>query len=343
MNIDIFNNREQDVTPVWFMRQAGRYHTHYQNLKKQYDFMTLCKNSELAAEVTMGPIEDFNFNAAILFSDLLFPLEQFNLGLSYESGPPTLETHLEGLNEYKNFHPLEDALSFYLFQARALEILKKRLPSDKTLLGFVGAPFTLYTYATEGGHKGNLTLSKQGLYDGRFSLFCEKLIPELLKNIYVQLEAGADAICLFDTAVGELCFKDFKNFSLPQLKMITKEVKKKFPNKKIIYYSKMTSMEYLHEIQDDNIDVLGIDWRVSLTQAMKELGNDYFIQGNVEPAWLHLSSEDLAKNLDEFKVELQSQNFNFKKWIAGLGHGVTIQTPEENVRLAVKRLQNFSC
>ena len=199
--------------PVWFMRQAGRYHAHYQNIRKGSDFMTMCKNSDLATEITMGPINEFDFDAAILFSDLLFPLEQLGLGLSYHSGPPTLELKLDTISKVNSLKKTADANTFYQFQGEALSKLKQELPSSKTLLGFVGAPFTLYSYAVEGSHSGNLTASKLGFYDGRFEAFMEKLLPELITNMKIQAKAGADAICLFDTAVGECNFQDFIDFS----------------------------------------------------------------------------------------------------------------------------------
>ena len=285
----LFNDRNknangQSQVPVWFMRQAGRYHAHYQNIKKDSDFMTMCKTPQLACDITMGPIDEFNFDAAILFSDLLFPLEQLDLGLSYLSGPPTLSKKLTSTDIVSSLNKIDDAQSFYKFQADALTLLKNKLPQDKTLLGFVGAPWTLYTYAVEGSHAGNLTDSKLGLYDGRFQGFMEHLLPELVENMKIQAAGGADAMCLFDTAVGELTHHDFVNIYLPVLKSVTAEFKKAYPDKKIIYYSKLTHLHYLKSIEDDNIDVLGIDWRNDLPTTLKELGNDYYIQGNFDPS-----------------------------------------------------------
>ena len=142
---NIFENRLQENgktrVPVWFMRQAGRYHDHYQNLKKSYDFMTLCKEPKLACEVTMGPIEEFDFDAAILFSDLLFPLEQLGMDLVYNPGPK-LGSKLEKLEDLKKLNQNPDQ-NFYNFQKEACTLLKQTLPKEKTRLGFVGAPFTL--------------------------------------------------------------------------------------------------------------------------------------------------------------------------------------------------------
>ena len=337
----ISNSKTQ--VPVWFMRQAGRYHSHYQGIKKNSDFMTMCKNPKLACEITMGPINDFNFDAAILFSDLLFPLEQLGFGLSYESGPPTLKFKLESVDDLKKCQLLQSPIEFYNFQKLATTLLRKELPSSKSLLGFVGAPFTLYTYATEGSHAGNLTSSKKGFYDGRYQAFCELLIPNLIEEMKVQAEGGADAICLFDTAVGELTVEDFKEFIVPMLRNITASFKKIYPSKRIIYYSKLTQLHYLHEIQDKNIDVLGIDWRVNLVDALKELGSDYMIQGNIDPSYLHYDWPILEGKLKSFWSRLENENLPLNKWICGLGHGVLQHTPEINVKKTVEFIhQNFT-
>lgn len=341
----LFNDRlktndGKTQVPVWFMRQAGRYHSHYQNIKKDSDFMTMCKNPTLACEITMGPIRDFNFDAAILFSDLLFPLEQIGLGLTYAPGP-ILEFKLETPADVKKLKLIQDSKSYYNFQKEATRLLRAELPQTKSLLGFVGAPWTLYTYAVEGSHAGNLTNSKKGFYDGRWQGFCEFLLPELLTEMSVQVEGGADAVCLFDTAVGELTFVDFKEFILPVLRRVTSEFKKLHPTKKIVYYSKLTHMNYLQEIQDKNIDVLGIDWRMDLAAALKTLGNDYMIQGNFDPSYLHYEWPVIEKKLEQFWSPLKDLK-NLDRWICGLGHGVLQQTPESNVKRTVEYIhKNF--
>lgn len=337
--MNIFENRGSTL-PVWFMRQAGRYHSHYQGIKKNSDFMTMCKNPELATEVTLGPIQDFGFNAAILFSDLLFPLEQLGLGLSYHSGPPTLEWHLESKEDLKKLKVKAPGESFYSFQGEACALLRKRLPADVTLLGFVGAPFTLYTYAVEGSHAGNLVSAKKGLYDGRWEGFCEILIPELLKEMKVQADNGADAVCLFDTAAGELSPGDYKELIVPKLTHVMKEFKKSCPNKKIIYYSKHTQAAHVKCLDLSVIDVIGVDWRCDLVEIQKLLPPHVFIQGNLDPAWLHLPTDLMLKKATAYYDDLRARGLDFKRWIAGLGHGVLIQTPEENVRQLVKLIQS---
>lgn len=336
--MDIFENRK-DFLPVWFMRQAGRYHSHYQGIKKNSDFMTMCKNPELACEVTLGPIQDFGFNAAILFSDLLFPLEQLGMGLSYHSGPPTLEWHLEKPEDVKKLKVTAPGKEFYKFQGDACRLLRERLPKDCTLLGFVGAPFTLYTYAVEGSHAGNLVSAKQGLYDGRFEAFCNLLLPEVLEEMLMQANNGAQAVALFDTAAGELSPGDYRDLIVPKITQLLKNFKEKSPNTKVIYYSKHTQAAHIKCLDLKNIDVIGVDWRCDLVEIQKLLPPHVFIQGNMDPAWLHLPTELMEKKAHAYYQDLRERGLDFKRWVAGLGHGVLIQTPEENVRRLVKIVQ----
>lgn len=340
--MDIFENRGSTL-PVWFMRQAGRYHSHYQGIKKNSDFMTMCKSPELACEVTLGPIQDFGFNAAILFSDLLFPLEQLGMGLSYHSGPPTLEWHLEKPEDVKKLKIKSPGKDFYKFQGDACKLLRERLPKDVTLLGFVGAPFTLYTYAVEGSHAGNLVSAKQGLFDGRFEAFTKLLMPELLEEMLMQADNGAQAVCLFDTAAGELCVADYKEFIVPKITALLKDFKAKSPKTKVIYYSKHTQAGFVKVLDLTNIDVIGVDWRCDLVEIQKLLPPHVFIQGNLDPAWLHLSWELLEKKATAYYQDLRDRGLDFKRWVAGLGHGVLIQTPETNVRNLVKLIQSQKC
>jgi uroporphyrinogen decarboxylase len=342
---NIFDQRIQKdgktQVPVWYMRQAGRYHAHYQNMKKTNTFMEMCKTPKLACEVTMGPIDEFNFDAAILFSDLLFPLEQLGMDLVYNPGPK-LGFTIDKIEDLQKLNKKPD-IDFFNFQKNACEELKKTLPNTKTLLGFVGAPFTLYTYAVEGAHAGSLVNSKVGLYDGRFEGFTELLLPNVLHEMKVQAEGGADAICIFDTAVGELTVKDYKNIVLPKIKYLTSEFKKSYPNKQIIYYSRNTHLNHLRAIQDKNIDVLGVDWRHNLGEVLNEFSTDYFIQGNIDPCWLHLPWEQLEENLKEFHLNLLMSKADMSKWICGLGHGVLQHTPEENVKKSIQFIhENFT-
>src|SRR5947209_7552618 len=176
--------RAQATPPIWLMRQAGRYHRHYQALRAKHLFMDLCKRPELAAEVALGPVLDFDFDAAILFSDLLFPLEALGMGLEYTDHGPRLEWKLDQTT-IAQLRSLEDAWPTLSFQGEALRATRDLLPADRSLIGFVGGPWTLFVYAVEGTHKGSLSESKKLL--GLFPEFCETMIPLLAKNTEMQL------------------------------------------------------------------------------------------------------------------------------------------------------------
>ncbi len=190
--------------PVWFMRQAGRYHAHYQGLRQTHGFMDLCKKPEVACETTMGPIRDFDFDAAILFSDLLFPLEVLGMGLSYEPGPK-LEWHLQNKADLGRLNPGGESLARQLsYQSDAMALIRKALPVEKGLIGFVGGPLTLFFYAAAGSHSGDLKTAHEGMKDGRFEGFCERLEDLLAENMAMQARAGADTIAMMDTCAGEV-------------------------------------------------------------------------------------------------------------------------------------------
>ena len=332
------NKRGKKTVPVWFMRQAGRYHQHYQNIRKRFDFMGMCKDPALAKEITLGPVEEFGFDAAILFSDLLFPLEQLGMGLEYSPGP-VLKFHLKSNEELGQLAELKSSQEFYKFQGDAMRLLKREFSSGgTTLLGFVGAPFTLYTYAVEGGHKGNMVSAKRGFYDGRYDGFWERLKPLLLEEMFIQAEGGADTLCVFDTAAGELSLGDYKKFVIPLLRSLAREFRSRSPGTKLLYYSKHTHISYLQSLECSHIDVLGIDWRVNLKDALKALGKDYWIQGNLDPAHLFLPWEQLEGLWNELWQDVQSSGVSPDRWICGLGHGVLPGTPEDNVKKSVEHI-----
>ena len=263
------------------------------------------------------------------------------MNLVYNPGPQ-LGYKIEKLSDIEKLKKEPDQ-NFFNFQKEACSLLRKALPETKTLLGFVGAPFTLYAYAVEGSHAGALVSSKTGLYDGRYDAYCEKLLPNVLHEMKIQAEGGAQAVCIFDTAVGELTLKDFKDFAIPKLKYLTSNFKKSYPDIPIIYYSRNTHINHLQLIEDDNIDVLGVDWRHNLAETINTFSKDYMIQGNFDPCWLHLSWENCEKNLETFFQSLQDNNCDLSRWICGLGHGVLQHTPQENVAKTIEYIhRNFT-
>lgn len=325
------NGIVQDVPPIWFMRQAGRYHAHYQALRKQYSFMELCKRPELAAETTMGPIRDFDFDVAIMFSDLLFPLEALGMGLTYDPAPK-LGWHLSESNLSK-LRPFKAALEGVSFQKDALQAIRKALPQDKSLIGFVGGPWTLFTYAVEGEHKGSLIGAKSNL--SLYHNFCEYLLPLLEANIQLQLDGGAEIVMIFDTAAGELSPQAFEDL----LEAPLANLAKKFPNK-LGYYSKGTTLSHLERLRQKTTWAgFGMDHRLDLATELKT-NRRGFLQGNFDQAMLFCPPDEfetrLMRYLEPFRI---LSNVERRHWVCGLGHGVLPQTPEANVRQFVKRVR----
>jgi uroporphyrinogen decarboxylase len=320
--------------PVWFMRQAGRYHHHYQTLKKDHTFIELCKEPKLACEVTMGPINDFGFDAAILFSDILFPLESMGMGLSYDPAP-ALSWYLKSPQD---LHRLKDAdVNDLQFQADAIKLIREALPSEKGLLGFVGGPLTLFVYAVEGSHKGDLSSAHKGINDGRFDGFCERLIPLISANMIIQAKSGPDTVAILETCAGDFSPEVYQERVVPVLAEILKRFKSACPDTPVTYYSKNTDHRYWKSLRSLPIQCLGIDWHPSLSEVLNTQTDHWAIQGNIDPDWLFLPSDELERRLRKVFNEIKAlPNELLSGWVCGLGHGVLPKTPEKNVHLFLR-------
>lgn len=325
-----------ECPPIWFMRQAGRYHDHYQNLKKKHSFIELCKDPKLASEVTRGPIEDFDFDAAILFSDLLFPLEAMGMGLEYSPGPQ-LGWHLEHPDQLGQLRGGKELAQFMNFQGEALQEIRTWLSPAKGLIGFVGAPLTLYFYAAAGSHKGDLTPAHKGLEDGRFEGFVEKLMDLLAENMALQARAGADAIAVFDTCAGELTPEVYGQKAVPALSAVLDRFRASHPHTPLIYYSKKTGPQHWSHLESLPIQCLGIDWNHSLAETLKRFEGQFAIQGNIDPDWLFLQPAELEMKVRAVFDSVQALPHQTRRgWVCGLGHGVLPKTPTENVRRVIQ-------
>jgi uroporphyrinogen decarboxylase len=328
--------RNHGRPPVWFMRQAGRYHRHYQRLRARHEFIELCKRPELAVEVTLGPIEDFGFDAAILFSDLLFPLEAMGMGLSYEPGPK-LGWHLRSSADLARLSGGAQRASQLSFQAEALSRLRVRLDPHCALIGFVGGPFTLFAYAVAGSHEG-FARDALGDQDGAlYRGFIERLQPLLAANMVLQAQGGADCIAIFDTAAGTLGAQGFGRQVAPALAGVMEEFRARCPDTPVIYYSRDTGPQHWEALRAIDFQCLGIDWRHDLVDALNTYTDHWAVQGNIDPQWLLLPADELEVRLRSlFARVLVLPPAQRAAWVCGLGHGVLQQTPEENVRLAIR-------
>ena len=285
--------RAQPTPPIWLMRQAGRYHSHYQALRQKHSFMDLCKQPELDAAVALGPVTDFDFDAAILFSDLLFPLEALGMGLQYTERGPRLGWSLNQ-QTVSQLRSIDDAWPNLMFQGDAMRATRELLPADRSLIGFVGGPWTLFVYAVEGSHAGSLVESKKLL--SLFPRFCETVVPLLVSNIELQINSGAEIVMIFDTAAGELSPDIFTTEVAPQLRALTAS-----DGSRIGYYSKGTQAAHLRDplFADGGLAGVAVDSRWCMGEAL-DLFPRSFVQGNFDQALLLGDRDQLKKYLNRY-------------------------------------------
>ncbi len=330
--LNSLNRTPQKGPPVWFMRQAGRYHDHYQSLKKAHTFEELCKNPLLAAETAMGPINEFDFDVAILFSDILFPLEALGMDLSYNPGPQ-FGLHLNEENA-NSLLVNQNPISFMNFQGEAIERTIERLPKEKSLIGFVGGPWTLISYAcniNKDSRQINLNNFQIGLLDN-------VILPLLKENIKLQLNAGAEVVMIFDSAAHQLDEEDLNIYLEKTFNSLAKE----FPNKVGYYAKDGINYETIIAKQDDHeIDLagMGLDSNIDIRDYFKKTTNG-FVQGNFSEHFLTLPLEEFLPKLDIFINQMSDLTPEDRTgWVCGLGHGVLKTTPQENVKEFVRRIR----
>ncbi|NDD90617.1 uroporphyrinogen decarboxylase [bacterium] len=324
----------QATPPVWMMRQAGRYHRHYQALRKQHGFMQLCKNPQLAAEVALGPIEDFDFDVSILFSDLLFPLEALGMGLDYDAGPPRLAWSLDTKTIHHLLGP-DEALAGLQFQQEAMRLTRAKLPKDKSLIGFVGGPWTLLGYAVDGSHQGGLRRTRE-LAPELLSPFFEILVPLLQQNIRLQLEGGAEAVLVLDTAAGELDLDSWKSWVLPSLSRLVSA----HPGK-VGYYMRGATQLHWDILHAANLPLAGIGFDAGIDLVAELRGRTHgFVQGNFFQEFMTLPEVEFMAKFEDWIAPLERLSPQQRRgWVCGVGHGLTPQAREDNVRRFVKMIR----
>jgi uroporphyrinogen decarboxylase len=325
----------QQRPPIWCMRQAGRYQRAYQAFRRRHTFEELCREPELAAKVALASVDDFDFDAAILFSDLLFPLDAMGLGLSYDDGGPKLARRYTGTMPKKRRSP-EEIAGDLVFQAEAVAATRRQLPTDKGLIGFVGGPWTLFVYAVEGTHSGALAHAKSSL--GLYKRFARQIVPVLERVIGAQLMAGADLVMVFDTAAGELTPTAFTRHVVPDLSKLSA----RFPGR-LGYFARGLHPAHLERgkgLPGDQWAGLGYDWRWNLAELLSSPDRRGFVQGNFDPALLKLEGAALSSALDDFLAPMAALEPHARRgWICGLGHGVLPGTPEASVRSFVRTVR----
>ncbi len=323
--------------PVWFMRQAGRYLPEYQEIRGKADFLTMCKTPELAAEVTLQPVDILGVDAAILFSDILIPLEAMGAGLSFKEGKgPIISPPVRSRKELERLHTIEPERDVP-FVLETIKILRKELSGRVPLIGFAGAPFTMATYLIEGGTTKSFVNIKKMLFSdpALFRSVMELITEVTISYLSAQIEAGVQAIQLFDTWAGVLTRHDFRDAALVYARRIFNALRTR--GVPMIYFV-YDGGHLLDLTRLAGSDVIGLDWRTDIETALKVLGKDVVVQGNLDPCLLFLEEERLRDRI----AEIIQQGLSAKAHIFNLGHGVLPEIPPEKVRLAIEMIHELS-
>lgn len=331
--LKVCRGEKTDYTPIWVMRQAGRYLPQYQEVRSKVDFLTLCKTPELASKVTMQPVDILGVDAAILFSDILIPLEAMGLALRFEEEKgPIFDNPIRdkiGLEGLIDIDPKKDCP----FVLETINILKKQLKVP--LIGFSGAPFTLATYMIEGGSSKTFLNTKKMMYINPqlFRALMGKLTLNTIAYLKGQIYAGADAVQLFDSWAGVLSPNDYRTFAFPFVLEIISALKSL---KKPIIYFVNNCAGLLEIVRDCGSDVIGIDWRVDISHAIERLGTNKVIQGNLEPIILFSD----YKQIKQAAQDIIEKGKRAKGHIFNLGHGILPNTPVDNLKILIDVVHN---
>ncbi len=327
--------------PIWLMRQAGRYMHEYRAIRKKVSFLELCKTPELACEVTMQPIDEFGFDAAILFCDILIPLEKMGLNIEFTPAPILSNPVKNRADIDALVVPDPEAEMPYVFEA--IRKIRIALADKVPLIGFAGAPFTLATYAIEGGGSKSFEKTKSLLFSD--SAAGHALLDKLARCCAVYLEAqvaaGAQCLQLFDSWAGVLAPRDFSEFALRHANRVIEMLhdsptwqKTQVP---IIYFANGCA-PYLERLKASKADVLGVDWKVDLPVVWDALGDKFALQGNLDPAAFFRPREVLHERIAEVIDAVDGRPGH----IFNLGHGIMPSTDREQVRYLVETVKELS-
>lgn len=323
------------VTPVWLMRQAGRYQESYRRLRQQHSFLDMCKTPELAARVTLDAVEQTGVDAAILFADLLPILEPLGFQLTYTAGEgPVIHNPVTAADDIDRLRP-EGVGEAMHFVYDAVRLARDGLPTGVPLIGFAGAPFTLAAYAIEGRGSKNFDRAKAFLYrdPGAWHALLERLSHAVADYLIGQVDAGVQALQLFDSWVGCLSPADYREYVLPHTRRVIDAVKGKVP---LIHFGVGTAT-LLPLMAQTECDVLGFDWRVPLAETWDRLGSRS-VQGNLDPCIL---LTDPARIETAVRALLDSVGGR-PGHIFNLGHGILPTTPFDNVKALVDIVHDIS-
>lgn len=328
-----------DCTPVWFMRQAGRYMQEYRKIREKHDILTVCKTPELAAQVTLQPIERFDIDAGIIFADILLPLEPMGLDLEFSAGEgpvihnPVLDK--SGVSALKEVDA--DSLRYVGDAIRLARQAIESQPSPIPLIGFAGAPFTLASYMIEGGSSRNYIRTKGMMYGdpAAWHALMKKLSNVISGYLWSQIHAGAQVVQLFDSWVGCLNPDDYREYVLPHVQHIISSLQNE--TVPIVHFGTGTTA-LLELMKEAGGDVIGVDWRVHIDDAWERLGVNVAVQGNLDPVTLFSPLPEIHRRVADILRRVQNRPGH----IFNLGHGILPQTPVEHVDAVVSMVHELS-
>ena len=325
-----------DCTPVWFMRQAGRYMAEYRALRAKHSILELCKTPELAAQVTLQPIDRFPLDAAIIFADILLPLEPMGLRLEFAAGEgPVIHNPVRDQADVDRLNIIDGGELDYV--AEAIRQTRRALNGRVPLIGFAGAPFTLASYAIEGGSSRNYLLTKQLMYGEpkAWHRLLDKFARVITGYLRRQIKAGAQAIQLFDSWVGCLSVGDYVEYVMPHVQLIFEGLKRE--GVPMIHFGTGTSA-MLRQMREAGGDVIGIDWRIHLDEAWAIVGHDVAVQGNLDPLTLFAPLHEIERRVEDILRRAGGRPGH----IFNLGHGILPTTPVEHVAATIDMVHKLS-
>ena len=333
--LDACRRRPTDVRPVWFMRQAGRYLRPYREVRAKHSILEICKRADLAAAVTLQPVEILDVDAAIIFADLLLPVEPMGLKLKFVAGEgPVIENPVRTSSDVDSLSISNtDDLGYV---GESIQLVNKALAGKVPVIGFVGAPFTLASYMIEGGASRNFLRTKQLMYKDEtlWRRLMGKLVDVLGPFAILQVSQGARAIQVFDSWVGALGPDDYVRYVAPYSRALIERIRS--TGVPVIHFG-TGAAGFFKELHAAGGDVLGVDWRINIDQAWMDISYRSAVQGNLDPAALLAPLSELKARV----LELLKRTGSRPGHIFNLGHGILPETPVESVKAVVQIVREF--
>ncbi len=327
--------RPVDRTPVWFLRQAGRYMQEYRDVRKHHTLVEICKQPELAAEVTITAAEKLGVDAAIIFADLLLPLEPMGLDFEFQAGEGPVVHH--PVRTAEDVRALRiDRAGDLAYVARAIQKVATHFRDRMGVIGFCGAPYTLASYMIEGGGSRNYVHTKKMMYGdaAAWRMLLDKLVTVLEAYCRLQVEAGADVIQIFDSWIGSLGPSDYRDYAFDASQRLVRAVQEM--GVPVIYFGVETA-GLLGQMAATGADVVGLDWRQPLDEGWRVVGHGHAVQGNLDPITLFAPLEVIKERVGEILRAAKGRPGH----IFNLGHGIVPGTPVENVQAVARMVHEF--